>query len=455
MLTLKNGGYMFLHTKKALAALVVSSFVMPIALAGNGSPVVTITPEVGTIYQNILKEPVITKTLADLKADDDRALAELKTITEIPSPPFKEGERAVYVLARFQELGLKDAYIDKEGNVIGLRQGTAKGGPLLVLSAHIDTVFPEGTDVTVKERDGKFFAPGISDNSRGVTTLIAILKAMNENNIKTVGDIMFVANVGEEGEGDLRGVKALFRDHQNIAGFISIDNGSLENVTNQATGSHRYEVVFTGPGGHSFGAFGKVPSAIHAMGRAISKIGDIQVPADPKTTFTVGTVTGGTSVNSIAGEARMKLDLRSNDMAALLDLEKQATAAIHAGVDEENARWQSEGKITVELKPIGDRPAGSTAADSLIMQAEAASLQALGLDVKQLVAASTDSNVPMSLGIPSLTVGKGGQAGGAHSLEEWYIHKDAWMAAQNAMLLSIGLVGLDGVSEPLLEVHGQ
>lgn len=442
---------MFLHTKKMLAALAVGSLIMSAALA----EVVIITPKVGDIYENILKQPAITKTLVDLKADDSRALAELKTITEIPAPPFKEETRAAYVLERFKELGLKDAYIDKEGNVIGLRQGSTKGGPLLVLSAHTDTVFPAGTDVTVKERDGKLFAPGISDNSRGVTTLLAILKAMNENELKTVGDVMFVANVGEEGEGDLRGVKALFRDHKNIAGFISIDSGSLESVINQATGSHRYEVIFTGPGGHSFGAFGKIPSAIHAMGRAISKIGDMQVPTEPKTTFTVGTVTGGTSVNAIAGEARMKLDLRSNDMNALLDMEKKAIAAINAAVDEENARWQSESKITVELKPIGDRPAGTTSADSLITQAEAASLKALGIELKSLTAASTDSNVPMSLGIPSLTIAKGGVAGGAHSLEEWYIHKDAWVAAQNALLLTMGLVGMEGVSEPLLEPRGQ
>ena len=444
---------MLLHTKKMLAALAVSSFMLPMAFADNSA--VTITPKVDSTYQNILKDVTVTKTLADLKADDNRALVELKTITEIPAPPFKEDKRAAYVLSRFQELGLKDAYIDKEGNVIGMRQGTMKDGPMLVLSAHIDTVFAEGTDVTVKERDGKLFAPGISDNSRGVTTLLVVLKAMNENEIKTVGSIMFLANVGEEGEGDLRGVKAIFRDHKNIAGFLSIDNGGIDSVVNHSTGSHRYEVIFSGPGGHSFSAFGKVPSAIHAMGRAIAKIGDLQPPADPKTTFTVGLVEGGTSVNSIAAEARMKLDLRSNDMEALLAIEKQAIAAINAAVDEENARWKSEGKITVELKPIGDRPAGITAADSLIMQAEAASLKAIGVELKNLNAASTDSNVAMSLGIPSLTIAKGGKAGGAHSLEEWYIHDDAWMAAQNALLLTLGLVGLDGVSEPLLEARKQ
>lgn len=414
---------------------------------------IMITPEVKAIYQNILKQATIQKTLADIKTDDAWALKELKTITEIPAPPFKEEKRAAYLLKRFQELGLKDAYQDKEGNVIGRRPGTANTGPVLVLSAHIDTVFPEGTDVTVKERDGKFFAPGIGDDSRGLTTLLAVLKTMNENDIKTVGDVMFVADVGEEGEGDLRGIKAFFRDHHNIAGFISIDNENIEEVINVATGSHRYEVIFTGPGGHSFIDFGKIPSATHAMGRAINKIADFQVPADPTTTFTVGTVHGGTGVNSIAAEARMKLDLRSNDMTSLLELEKKAVDAIHAAVAEENARWQSKSKITVELKPIGDRPAGSTPADSLMVQAEAASLEALGLKVKKLAAGSTDGNVPMSLGIPSLTVGFGGQSGGVHSLEEWYIHKDAWLGAQNTFLLMLGLVGLEGVSEPLLKAH--
>src|SRR3954469_2053496 len=250
----------------------------------------------------ILANPKVMKALDDIKADDARALAEQKRITEIPAPPYKEKVRAEYYLKRFVELGFKDASIDAEGNVIALRKGSG-GGPKLVVSAHLDTVFPEGTDVTVKEKDGIILAPGIGDDSRGLEALLSLIQAMNANQIATVGDVMFVGTVGEEELGNLRGVKALFRDHDDIDGFISIDGLGITRIVNQATGSHRYEMIFRGPGGHSFQEFG-LPSATHAMGRAIAKISDLQTPSDPKTTFTVGTVSGGTSVNAIAGEAR-------------------------------------------------------------------------------------------------------------------------------------------------------
>src|SRR5689334_2400965 len=260
----------------------------------------------------LLGNAKVSKTLDDIKADDARALEEQKRITEIPAPPFKEKVRAEYFLKRMQELGFKDASIDAEGNVIALRKGTAGGRPKLVLSAHLDTVFPEDVEIAVKEKDGVINAPGIGDDSRGLAALLSLVKTMNENGITTVGDLLVVATVGEEELGNLRGVKALFRDHTDIDGFISIDGLGISRAVNQSTGSHRYEMIFRGPGGHSFQEFG-LPSAIHAMGRAIAKISDLQTPAEPRTTFTVGTVRGGTSVNAIAGEARMAVDMRSND----------------------------------------------------------------------------------------------------------------------------------------------
>ena len=298
----------------------------------------------------------VVKTLDDIKADDARAFEEQKRITEIPAPPFKEKVRAEYYLKRMQELGFKDAAIDSEGNVIALRKGTGGGRPKLVVSAHLDTVFPEGTDVTVKEKDGVIIAPGIGDDSRGLAALLSLVKAINENGIATVGDVLVVGTVGEEELGNLRGVKALFRDHKDIDGFISIDGLGISRVVNQSTGSHRYEMIFKGPGGHSFQEFG-LPSAIHAMGRAIAKISELQTPADPKTTFTVGTVSGGTSVNAIAAEARMAVDMRSNSTEELLKLEAKLLDLVKQAVAEENARWNTD-KITVEIKLIGDRPAG-------------------------------------------------------------------------------------------------
>jgi tripeptide aminopeptidase len=407
---------------------------------------------VETAFQAILANPKVSKTIEDIKADDERTLAEQKRITEIPAPPFKEKVRAEYYLKRFQELGLKDASIDTEGNVIALRKGSAGGRPKLVVSAHLDTVFPEGTDVSVKEKDGAILAPGIGDDSRGLAALLSLLKSINANEIATVGDVMFVGTVGEEELGNLRGVKALFRDHTDIDGFISIDGLGISRVVNQATGSHRFEMIFRGPGGHSFQEFG-LPSAIHAMGRAIAKISELQTPSDPRTTFTVGTVAGGTSVNAIAAEARMAVDMRSNSTEELLKLEARLLDLVKLAVAEENARWKSD-KMTVEIKLIGDRPAGIVAMDSPIVQATQRAVSTITRGPRVTFAgSSTDSNMAMSLGIPAVTIGGGGEGGNWHSRNEWYKPVDAWLGPQNALLTVLTLAGLDGVTKPALAVR--
>src|SRR5882724_3125571 len=403
-------------------------------------------------YQAILANPKVIKTLEDIKADDDTAFAEQKRITEIPAPPYKEKRRAEYYLKRFQELGFKDAAIDTEGNVIALRKGSSGGRPKLVVSAHLDTVFPEGTDVTVKENEGAARAPGIGDDSRGLAALLSLIKAMIANGLATVGDVMFVGTVGEEELGNLRGVKALFRDHADIDGFISIDGLGIKRVVNQATGSHRYEMIFKGPGGHSFQEFG-LPSAIHAMGRAIAKIADLQTPSDPKTTFTVGTVSGGTSVNAIAAEARMAVDMRSNSTAELLKLEARLLDHVKQAVVEENARWKSD-KLSFEIKLIGERPAGSVSMDSPIVQATQRAVAAVTRAPRVTFAgSSTDSNLAMSLGIPAVTIGGGGEGGNWHSRNEWYKPVDAWLGPQNALLTAVVLTGLDGATKPALAVR--
>jgi acetylornithine deacetylase/succinyl-diaminopimelate desuccinylase-like protein len=300
------------------------------------------------------------------------------------------------------------------------------------VSAHLDTVFPEGTDVSVKEKDGVILAPGIGDDARGLAALLSLIKSINANEIATVGDVMFVGTVGEEELGNLRGVKALFRDHADIDGFISIDGLGITRVVNQATGSHRYEMIFKGPGGHSFQEFG-LPSAIHAMGRAIAKISDLQTPAEPKTTFTVGTVSGGTSVNAIAGDARMAVDMRSNSTEELLKLEARLLDLVKEAVVEENARWNSD-KITVEIKLIGDRPAGMVAMDSPIVQATQRAVSVITRGPRVTFAgSSTDSNLAMSLGIPAVTIGGGGDGGNWHSRNEWYKPVDAYFGPQNAL----------------------
>src|SRR5882762_2593430 len=427
-----------------------TSIAIALSLVAGQALAQTPPPAVDAAFQAILANPKVIKTLDDIKADDARAFEEQKRITEIPAPPYKEKIRAEYFLKRMQELGFKDAAIDSEGNVIALRKGTGGGRPKLVVSAHLDTVFPEGTDVTVKEKDGALLAPGIGDDSRGLAALLSLIKAMNANEIATVGDIMFVGTVGEEELGNLRGVKALFRDNKDIDGFISIDGLGISRIVNQATGSHRYEFIFRGPGGHSFQEFG-LPSAIHAMGRAIAKISELQTPADPRTTFTVGTVTGGTSVNAIAAEARMAVDMRSDSTDELLKLEARLLDLVKQAVVEENARWKSD-KMTLEIKLIGDRPAGIVALDSPIVQATQRTVAAVARGPQVTFAgSSTDSNMAMSLGIPAVTIGGGGEGGNWHSRNEWYKPVNAWYGPQNALLTILVLTGLEGVTKPALQ----
>jgi tripeptide aminopeptidase len=433
----------------AATAMMLMAGLIPMPAGAQTSPAAA---AIETATQAILSDSRAIKALEDIKADDDRAFAEQKRITEIPAPPFKEKVRAEYFLKRMQELGFKDASIDTEGNVIALRKGSGGGRPKLVVSAHLDTVFSEGTDVTVKEKDGAILAPGIGDDSRGLAALLSLIKAINANGIVTVGDVMLVGTVGEEELGNLRGVKALFRDHTDIDGFISIDGLGITRVVNQGTGSHRYEMIFKGPGGHSFQEFG-LPSAIHAMGRAIAKISDLQTPDDPRTTFTVGTVNGGTSVNAIASEARMAVDMRSNSTEELLKLEARLLDLVKQAVTEENARWNSD-KMAVEIKLIGDRPAGIVAMESPVVQATQRAVSVVARAPRVTFAgSSTDSNLAMSLGIPAVTIGGGGEGGNWHSRNEWYKPIDAYYGPQNALLTILVLAGLDGVTKPALQVR--
>jgi len=250
--------------------LALASAAAGFAHAQGGSVAATPTqvrPEVDKAYTQLMASPAIQKLLEAVKADHDRSVEDLKMLTEIEAPPFKEQKRAEAFLARMKALGLADAKIDAEGNVVGLRKGTGNG-PKLLISAHLDTVFPAGTDVKVKERDGKLYAPGISDDTRGLAVLLSWLKVLNDNKVQTVGDLLFVGNVGEEELGNLRGIKAIFRDNLDIDGMVGLEPAPDGSVLMLGTGSHRYEVTFKGPGGHSYGAFGQVPSAIHGMGRA-------------------------------------------------------------------------------------------------------------------------------------------------------------------------------------------
>ena len=387
--------------------------------------------------RDLLKQPSVAAALARIKDTEADTVADQIRFCEIPAPSFKEEARGRELQRVFQQMGLVNVRTDKVGNVLGDYPG-ASPKPHLVLAAHLDTVFPEGTDVRVKREGAILRGPGIGDDCRGLAVVVAIVRAMKSASVQTKGTITFVANVGEEGLGDLRGVKELFNTtlKDQIDEFVSID-GTGARVTNVAVGSHRYRVTFKGPGGHSFGAFGRA-NPIGAMGRAIDKIQQLQVPKFPKTTFNVGRVGGGTSVNSIPFEGWMELDMRSSDPASLESIDAAIQKAIDAAVAEENQRWGTPNMITVVKELVGDRPAGSTREDAPIVKLGLDTATALGISA-QLGEGSTDSNTPMSLHVPAITIGGGGVGRDSHALTESFDTTDAWKGAQYALLLTIAL----------------
>jgi len=287
---------------------------------------------------DLLKDAAVKAALDAAKANEPQTIEDQVRFCEVPAPSFKETGRGDLLKQTFQQLGLQNVRVDKAGNVLGDRPGAAPR-PRFVIAAHLDTVFPEGTDVTVKREGAVLRGPGIGDDCRGLAVLVAIIRALKQANVQTPGSITFVADVGEEGLGDLRGMKQLFNDTMKgqIDRFVSID-GTGVSITNVAVGSHRYRVTFKGPGGHSFGAFG-LANPIGAMGRAIAKISDLQVPRQPKTTFNVGRVGGGTSVNSIPFDGWMEVDMRSSDPASLAAIDAGFHKAVDSAVVEENERW--------------------------------------------------------------------------------------------------------------------
>jgi len=361
--------------------------------------------------------------VAALDAGHAQLVADIVTLTEIPAPPFKEGPRGAAFAAMLRQLNLSDVAIDAEGNVTGLRRGSGPaGGPVVAIAAHLDTVFPEGTDTKVKREGTRLSAPGIGDDTRSLAVLLAIVRALDAAHVRTERDILFIGNVGEEGPGDLRGMKYLFQKSaykDRIKTFLSMDGtGAGDQITNGALGSKRYRVTFKGPGGHSYGAFGLVSPAF-ALARAIDKLGAVKVPASPKTTFNVGVMGGGTSVNSIPFENWMEVDMRSESRPELEKLTETFLGFVHAAADEENrARSTAQGKIEVDAKLIGDRPSGETPKNSDLVQVASMSIRAAGLTPSFNIS-STDSNIPISLGIPAITIDSGGRGGREHALDEW------------------------------------
>lgn len=389
------------------------------------------------IGARLMADTRVADALAFAQADEPQTIADQIRLCEVPAPPFMEDARARVYADDLRALGLRNVRIDAEGNVLGERPGRA-ARPHLVVSAHLDTVFPEGTDVTVTREGAVLKGPGIGDDCRGLAVTLAIVRALDKAGMQTAGPITFVGTVGEEGLGDLRGVKRLFNEtlKGQVDRFISIDGDGMA-ITNRAVGSRRYRVTFTGPGGHSFGDFG-IANPIHAIGRTVAAVSQFEVPDDPKTTFSVGRIGGGTSVNAIAQEAWIEVDLRSAEIGALERLATQFEAAVDKALAEENARWRDRGRLAVKKDVVGDRPPGRTPDDNVVVERALAVTRALGERVT-LDEASTDANYPMSLGIPAITVGAGGRGVNAHSAEETFDTTDSWKGTQRSVLLAVAL----------------
>ena len=389
----------------------------------------------------LLKDKSIKSAFEYIDAIEEETNKNLIELTEIAAPPFLEGERAKALEKMFVDAGVDNVSIDEVGNVVALKKGT-EGGKVIALDAHLDTVFPEGTSVNVQQRGDTLFAPGIGDDTRGLAMLLTIFKAMKNSNIKTKADIWFVATVGEEGLGDLRGVKHLFRNGApKIDSWISIDGGSIGRVNNAGLGSVRYKALFTGKGGHSWGAFG-LANPHHALGYAIKEFSvnaKKYTDEGPKTSFNIGRMGGGTSVNSIPFESWMEVDMRSVDKDRLVEIDSLFKASMQTALEEYNNSGIDD-KISLELIKIGDRPSGELSIDTPLVQRAISATTLFGA-TPSLTRGSTNSNIPISLGIPAITIGRGGIGGGAHSLNEWWLNKNGAEAIKLALLLTVSEAG--------------
>jgi len=366
---------------------------------------------------------------------------EQAAICEIPAPPFGEEARAEYLAARFRQCGLSETTIDEEGNCLALRRG-GQLHPLLVMSAHLDTVFPAGTNFTVRQEGAKLYAPGIADDGCGLAAIIALVCALEEAVIETEGSVLFVGTVGEEGEGNLRGARYLLTEGawaKEIDAFVSLDGPGIEGITHRALGSRRYRVRFAGAGGHSWGDFG-TPNPVHAAGRTVARLIAYPAPKKPRTTFNVGRIEGGAGVNCIAQEAFIDVDLRSESPDELKRLDAYfRRAALEAASEENAARRANTPPLELEMKLIGDRPGGETAKDAPLVRLAAAATRALG-SRPRFDCSSTDSNIPISQGVPAITIGAGGLSANSHTLDEWYDPRGRELALRRALLVLLGTV---------------
>ncbi|MFK7889119.1 MAG: M20/M25/M40 family metallo-hydrolase [Gammaproteobacteria bacterium] len=390
----------------------------------------------------LAQTPEIAAILDSIERDRAQGIDELIELTEIPAPPFAEQARGARFAQMLRDTGFGPVDIDEVGNVISVRRGRGNGKTVAVL-AHLDTVFPASTDVTVKVDGIRYSAPGIGDNTRGLVLLLELARAFVAHDVRTDADVWLVGNVGEEGLGDLRGVRHLFRaDAPSITSLIAIDGGHPGRLVTDAVGSNRFRVSFTGAGGHSWGDFGQA-SPHHALGTAIdllhTRARDV-VATGPRTSFNVGRIGGGTSVNSIAFESWMEVDLRSESAKSLAWITRVFENAMRDALTRHNAERQGGPALALDLKPIGQRPAGAANRDAPLVTHASQALEWFGF-TPQFVASSTDANIPISLGVPAVTMSRGGRSSRAHSLDEYWEDIDTHLSTQAVLLTLLANAG--------------
>ncbi|NBB22925.1 M20/M25/M40 family metallo-hydrolase [Runella sp. CRIBMP] len=393
--------------------------------------------------EQLTKNKQIQKAFQSILTQNKRNRDELIMLTEIPAPPFLETKRGLRFASMLKEAGADSVWTDKVGNVIALRKGK-KRNRTVALDAHLDTVFPLETDVKVKIKGDTLFAPGIGDNTQGLVLVVSVLRALEEAKIETEADVLFIGSVGEEGLGDLRGVKYLFTDQSlRIDSWIAVDGGELGRMSNMGLGSYRYRVTFKGPGGHSWGAFG-LANPQHALGSAIhyfSKVADKFTRTGARTSYNVGRIGGGTSVNSIAFESWMEVDMRSEIPENLNLVDSLLKASVQQALQEHNAMKRMGPALTVEIKKIGDRPSGELPENLPLVQRAMAAITTFGV-IPKIGRGSTNSNTPISKGIPAVTLGRGGKSSNAHALNEWWYDDEAYKSIQAALLTLVSEAGM-------------
>lgn len=376
---------------------------------------------------------------------DDQTLAEQVALVRIPAPPFAEQARGDYLLARFREIGLHGVRRDPVGNVLGGWRPRGADGPPVVVAAHLDTVFAADTDVEPRRKGKRIHAPGITDNCRGLAGMLAVARVLCESAaLKARHPVVFAGTVGEEGIGDLRGVKHLFREDggfREAAAFVALDGSGMRRIVHRAIGSRRLRIEAEGPGGHSWSDRG-APNPVLALAAAAARIGGMPIPQPERSSLTVARMGGGSSINAIPADAWMELDMRSEATGVLGPMEDAVRAELHLAVEAGNsARRPGTHPLRTRVQVIGDRPSGETPAEHPLVRAAAAITASLGARA-ELVGSSTDANVPMALGIPSIAIGVGGDSGGIHTLDEWYANDGGALGVERALLVVLAAAGV-------------